>query len=408
MQYPKLHADFASPAKNDDACPGGARVVKKGEKKQMNGTAIAAPALSAPVAAKIPGGNPRDTFELHAECLTPQSDDLSDLKNEMIVAFKGTVPTIGLRLWRRARFSDLEVEVYEGAVLQLAVELLEQNPDLHAGDLMKSCVPNPPRVVDINDLAWKDGADPRGWEPYHIPAGFKGGRRFFEKVVQAARDKKGQWLSSTDAHGARMAHAYREKLRYEPASNQWFDFTGWVWRKDDRAVAFSAAKKICRGFVQRTGAGVTEHMVKETLSFAGRDDRIRVAPEDWDVNPYLLNTRAGVVDLRSGVLRSSRPTDLMRKVAGAEPDPTAECPLWKKFLETIFDGDKDLIAFLQRFGGYCLTGDTREQKFLFLYGTGRNGKTTFLEILSGVLAITREREGPIFSCVPRLRSTAKA
>jgi phage/plasmid-associated DNA primase len=34
------------------------------------------------------------------------------------------------------------------------------------------------------------------------------------------------------------------------------------------------------------------------------------------------------------------------------------------------DGDIALIAFLQRFLGYTLTGSTVEQCFVFLYGNG--------------------------------------
>ena len=54
---------------------------------------------------------------------------------------------------------------------------------------------------------------------------------------------------------------------------------------------------------------------------------------------------------------------------------------WDKFLHTIFDGDTDLIDYVQRVVGYCLTGDIREQCLFFLHGTGANGKTTFINII---------------------------
>ena len=47
--------------------------------------------------------------------------------------------------------------------------------------------------------------------------------------------------------------------------------------------------------------------------------------------------------------------------------------------------DRDLQDFLQRAVGYTLTGDTREQCFFLLYGTGANGKSTFLETLQALL-----------------------
>src|SRR5262245_18011172 len=46
------------------------------------------------------------------------------------------------------------------------------------------------------------------------------------------------------------------------------------------------------------------------------------------------------------------------------------------------DGDVEMIAFLQRVAGYCLTGITCEHAMFFLYGTGANGKSTFLNTIA--------------------------
>jgi putative DNA primase/helicase len=53
-------------------------------------------------------------------------------------------------------------------------------------------------------------------------------------------------------------------------------------------------------------------------------------------------------------------------------------------LNSTFD-DPELIAFLQRSLGYCLTGLTHQQCFWLLHGTGRNGKSTFLDTVKYVL-----------------------
>ena len=57
-----------------------------------------------------------------------------------------------------------------------------------------------------------------------------------------------------------------------------------------------------------------------------------------------------------------------------------ECLHWKAFLDKVFP-DKGLQNFIQKLVGYSLTGDISEQKFFFLYGSGANGKSTFLEAL---------------------------
>ena len=56
-----------------------------------------------------------------------------------------------------------------------------------------------------------------------------------------------------------------------------------------------------------------------------------------------------------------------------------------EFLRQIFNEDAELIAFIQRAVGYCLTGSTAEQCPFILIGSGANGKSTFLRVLQHLL-----------------------
>jgi putative DNA primase/helicase len=96
-----------------------------------------------------------------------------------------------------------------------------------------------------------------------------------------------------------------------------------------------------------------------------------------------LNTPGGVVDLRTGERRKHLPSDYMTKITGATPG--GECPLWKRFLARITKDNVELQAFLKRSAGYALTGITREHALFFGFGTGANGKTTFLSTVAGVM-----------------------
>jgi len=98
---------------------------------------------------------------------------------------------------------------------------------------------------------------------------------------------------------------------------------------------------------------------------------------------WLLNTPDGVVMLRTGILRAHRREDYCTKLTAVSPE--GECPRWLSMLNYIFAGDAELIAFTQRFAGYCLTGSTRDQILVFGYGTGGNGKGVFTNTLSAVL-----------------------
>ena len=75
----------------------------------------------------------------------------------------------------------------------------------------------------------------------------------------------------------------------------------------------------------------------------------------------------------------------MTKVTGVAPDSSCPIPTWLRFLDRICGGNSELIAFLQRMSGYALTGVTSEHALFFIYGTGANGKSTFLNALTGCL-----------------------
>jgi len=106
---------------------------------------------------------------------------------------------------------------------------------------------------------------------------------------------------------------------------------------------------------------------------------------DYDQDQWLLGCDNGVVDLRTGELRPGLQSDMLTKSVGYPFDPTADCPRWRRFLDEVFGGDRDLVGFLQRAVGYSLTGDTREQCLFLCHGSGANGKSTMLSTLRHVL-----------------------
>ncbi len=104
----------------------------------------------------------------------------------------------------------------------------------------------------------------------------------------------------------------------------------------------------------------------------------------WDLDPMLLNTTGGTLNLATNEMYHWRRDDHLTKLAGAAPG--GDCPLWlNRFLDRITGGDLQPGAYLQRVAGYCLTGDTSEHVFFFAYGSGGNGKSTFVNVLSAVL-----------------------
>jgi putative DNA primase/helicase len=122
-----------------------------------------------------------------------------------------------------------------------------------------------------------------------------------------------------------------------------------------------------------------------SLELLRSEPDIPLLPEDLDQDPYVLNVLNGTLDLRTGELGPHCREDLLSKLAPVKYHANAQCPQWQKFLDRIMDCNERLITYLQRVAGYSLTGSVAEQCLWFLYGTGANGKSTFLHTLRALL-----------------------
>jgi len=105
------------------------------------------------------------------------------------------------------------------------------------------------------------------------------------------------------------------------------------------------------------------------------------------------------IELKTGLDRPPRREDYCTKIAGCAVAPEGTpCPLWLEFLERVTGGgtrSTELIGFLQRFLGYCLTGHVHEHVLVFMFGTGGNGKGVFMSTVAGIFgdyAITAPME----------------
>jgi putative DNA primase/helicase len=125
--------------------------------------------------------------------------------------------------------------------------------------------------------------------------------------------------------------------------------------------------------------------IDRCLKLATSEPRIPILPAQLDADPLVLNVLNGTIDLRTGRLREHRRDDLLTKLAPVEYDTNATCPRWLRFLERIMDRNGELISYLQRVVGYCLSGDVSEQCLWLFHGGGANGKSTFLGAILSML-----------------------
>jgi putative DNA primase/helicase len=92
------------------------------------------------------------------------------------------------------------------------------------------------------------------------------------------------------------------------------------------------------------------------------------------------------INLRTGAVRPPDPLDYNTKVTAAcAAPPGTPAPLWAAFLDRVTAHDLELQKYLQRVAGYCLTGSVAEHALFFLYGTGANGKSVFVNTLVEIM-----------------------
>lgn len=117
---------------------------------------------------------------------------------------------------------------------------------------------------------------------------------------------------------------------------------------------------------------------------ASSDPLVRISADRLDCGHWLFNCENGTLDLRTGQLRKHRREDLITKLSPARYDPNAQCPIFTRFLSKILPSES-LRLFAQRSVGYALTGLIRQHVLHLLWGTGANGKSTFINAVLSIL-----------------------
>jgi putative DNA primase/helicase len=195
---------------------------------------------------------------------------------------------------------------------------------------------------------------------------------------------------SDEALALRFADLHADDLRYVAVWGKWLIWDGMRWQFDDTLAAFSLVRKVCRIAAgqlnkEKTATALASaKTVAAVANLARSDRRLAATVAQWDTDPWLLNTPDGVIDLRTGKLRAHRPADYMTKLTAVSPDRKCATPVWLAFLAKITDNDSDLVAFMQRMIGYALSGSTKEHALFFLHGVGANGKSTFINAITGI------------------------
>jgi putative DNA primase/helicase len=191
------------------------------------------------------------------------------------------------------------------------------------------------------------------------------------------------------------------RLIYVPGPG-WHGWDGMRWRLDNESAPYRAAKEtahrlrleaseiddpaLADGVFRWATNSESRARIDSMVDLARRGERttrgLLLPLDELDAHSHLLTCSNGVVNLKTGRSRGHIPDDYLTRLVKLDYDPKAKAPRWAEFLNEVFDGNAELIAYVQRAVGYSLTGETREQTMFIAHGSGANGKSVFMETVA--------------------------
>jgi len=230
-------------------------------------------------------------------------------------------------------------------------------------------------------------------------AGFKGGMIGMDGGTElhssdtelAAGDPMPEEPLTELGYAHRLIHVYGDRLRYVPQWKCWIIWDGRRWARDATGQVSRWAKIIARRLtndalaitdkaardaaIKITRRGESSSSIKGALTLASTENRIAVTPDDLDIDPFLVNCRNGILDLRTGRLGEHDPSLLLTKMTGADYRADAVGSEFAKFLERV-QPDPEMRDYIARLLGHALEGRVTTHVLPIFHGAGANGKGT--------------------------------
>ena len=220
--------------------------------------------------------------------------------------------------------------------------------------------------------------------------------------LRIAQLKKGKVQFTDSTNASRLLDEQGRDIRYNAAWKKWVVWNGKYWETDESgSMVHEKGLEMVRNIYEELlktddpreridieKFGILSESTRRRESFVKAAQYItalNIKSEDFDKNHWALNVQNGMIDVLTGEFTGHKQEEFITKIANVDYDPQADCPLWKQFVREIMDFKPDLINFLQTAAGWALTGNIEEQTMFIFYGSGANGKTTFLNTILHIL-----------------------
>lgn len=204
------------------------------------------------------------------------------------------------------------------------------------------------------------------------------------------------------------------KYRYIWQDKAWWVWNGNAWEEDTGGALVREMISVVGGIKDEEGDPVqlakwqkrsaTRAQINSAIDICKSLDMTHSSLE-WAPDRNLVNTRNGILNLRTGDLQVHDPKFLMTKTLGSTYDPEAQCPNFESFIKRAVPDD-ETRAYVQRALGYSLLGDADQRAIFLIYGPSGTGKSTLIETMrevfgdygvtagSGAFRSSKESQGP--------------
>lgn len=199
----------------------------------------------------------------------------------------------------------------------------------------------------------------------------------------------------------RFVELFGNDLRYNFDNQIWMIWNGKYWQCDvtesvknfieilaekilfesNSVTDMNERMRIIKNLEHIYSSAGKESLLKEARHLAG----IPVLNSQFDLDPYLLCTESGVIDLRSRETIDFDRDQMISMSTGCEIDREHKPERFIQFLHEIFDNDEEMIHYVHKALGYSISNSTQEQVMFILHGDGNNGKSLLLDIIKCAL-----------------------
>lgn len=216
----------------------------------------------------------------------------------------------------------------------------------------------------------------------------------------AGRPEPGDFALDEIGNGQRFAAQHSDSLRFCKPWEEWVVHDDGRWQTDAHGEAERRAKATARQMAAdaareddddkrarrlKHALTLTKRANRETmLKDAASEPGMMVTPEQFDCDLQALNTANGILNLETGDFGAHDPARLLTLQSPVLYDSQAACSTWLRCLARWIP-DQATRDFIQEAFGVTLSGKVYEEFFVFLFGDGDNGKSTFLRILERLL-----------------------